>query len=828
MIYVPGRGPNSAKLVVVGEAPGADEERLGYPFAGKTGKIVRDCFNDLGTDLDYHYTTNVVKVRPPGNDISKLFLLGKKIEDFIPQLWDELDAINPNCILAFGNTALEALTGEKGIENYRGSILPTWKGRYKVVPTIHPAALLHSASEGMSSWADLHVIKWDIARALQQSKFPGINAPIRNLHIAKSNLELYRFFNRFQDHSFVSSDIETLKTIPICISFAFNREEAISVPLFNLGNADFEVTRTDICQNWKDIVEFMADTKKFKIGQNWKFDGGQLSLCNDRRLNFGVLVRSFYFDTLLANRTLYPELPGSLAFTTSIFTEEPYYKEEGKGYNPKKDKVDRLLLYNAKDSVCTFEVYEEQLKELRKRGLEDFFFTRVMPLHGFYSRLESRGIRRDETVRRALDLKYKERQEKEQSELNSLASTFGVNEVNVNSNGINNQVGKLIFLHMGIPMRKGTDEKTLDAIKRNVLKGNSPEVGKKRRILELIGSLRKLRKTRGTYINALANDDGRIRTSVRIMLESGRTSTGILKPPVTTVKMGLALQTLTKHGEIGADIREEFIPDPGYVFIEPDLSQAEARVVAILARDKKLQLMFEYGIDVHCVTSYWIRNLVVPRLDEFFISPNKELAIEINSIIKKNTTEEQRQMGKKFRHAGHYNMGKHEASVQTGLPEKFTDVILKQFHRSNENIQKEFHEGVKKALADNGRKLVNPFGRERLFMNRWGDELFKEAYAQIPQSTVSDQTKFAAMRIERRAPWLEILLECHDSFLSQAPLCTGEQYPFKLIDKTLPIIREELEVPIDFSKCSLGEGTLVIPSDIKIGKKNWLEMEKVL
>jgi hypothetical protein len=113
-------------------------------------------------------------------------------------------------------------------------------------------------------------------------------------------------------------------------------------------------------------------------------------------------------------------------------------------------------------------------------------------------------------------------------------------------------------------------------------------------------------------------------------------------------------------------------------------------------------------------------------------------------------------------------------------------------------------------------------------LNKWGHELFKEAFAQIPQSTVSDQLKFAAIRIEKRAPWLQILQESHDSLLGQCPILIGSQYPFKLIDQTLPIIKEELEAPINFKKCSLSRDVdLVIPCEIKMGKENWEKMEKV-
>lgn len=843
MKYVPGHGSNSAKLLVCGEAPGRDEEAAGRNFIGATGKIVRRLLSESGCDPESVYYTNVVKVRPPDNNIKLLHRLGVKVEEFLPQLWDEINSLKPNCILAFGNTALAALTGitvrgkkgeeSGGIKLYRGSILQSCYASNKVVPTIHPASLLHGESDGRAQdWKAITYIKWDIQRAINQSKFPELLLPHRNLIVCRSNLDLYRFFNRNAGKPLVAVDIETYRTVPICISFAFSSSEAISVPLLGLTSSEVGMTRSDLIQCWRDVAEILYDPKIQKIGQNFKFDERLLKEAMNDTLRIGLITRGFYFDNLLAFRTLYPELPGSLAFQCSVLTEEPYYKEEGKGYNPKKDKVERLLLYNAKDAAISYECYEREIEELTSRGLRAFFFDRVMPLHPFYSRLEMRGIRRDDVIKESLNRKYSDLQRFRQEELNELTAEWGVENLNVNSNGMNGQVGKILFLHMNLPIRKGTDEKTLDALRRNVLKGNSPEMGRKRRILELILEIRKIRKTRGTYIDSECHPDGKLRTSVRIMLESGRTSTGILQQPVTTRKMGLAFQTITKHGDVGNDLREMLVPDEGYIFIEPDLSQAEARVVAVLARDEKLLKMFKYSVDIHSVTKAWIDGRSIPLLDAFFLvqCPQEmaRLAKEINEALKATTTDEQRQQGKKFRHAGHYDMGKHEAGIQIGVPELVAGKILQIFHRTNPNIKSVFHKEVQEFLAKNNRTLTSPHGRVRQFLNKWGDELFKEAYAQIPQATVSDQVKFAMARIERRAPWLEILGESHDSFLSQCPLCVGSMYPFSLVDRTYSIIKEELETPIDFSACSLGEGELVIPCEIKIGKVNWLEMERVM
>lgn len=200
MIYVPAEGPSNAKLVVCGEAPGAHEEEQRRPFVGPTGTIVRDCLRTLGYDETQVYYTNVVKIRPPDNKIESLHYLGKTISDFIPQLQAELQALQPNAILALGNTALEALTGHRGIEKYRGSIMPSSCCSSKVIPTIHPASLLHDDGGGrMHTWKDLVYIKWDFNRAIKQSAFSEYNPPRRNLLVCRNALEFDRFLRKFSD-----------------------------------------------------------------------------------------------------------------------------------------------------------------------------------------------------------------------------------------------------------------------------------------------------------------------------------------------------------------------------------------------------------------------------------------------------------------------------------------------------------------------------------------------------------------------------------------------------------------------------------------------------
>jgi len=822
-IQVPGIGPSNARLAIIGEAPGGDEVRTGIPFSGASGRIVEECCECSGFDLRDVYRTNVVKVRPPNNDIRSLHLLGLKIEDYLPLLEQEINALKPNCILAVGGTALKHLAGLDGITKYRGSIVRSNYGP-KLVGTLHPAGILHAESSGskLFSWKDLTYIKWDFKRAYEESHSSYYSPPRRNLIICRSYVDLYQFLRRHSSDRIVSVDIETFHTIPICIAFAFDRNEAISVPLFeNLPN--FQVmTRSDLLHCWHDICMLMSDPYILKIGQNFKFDQRLLDSCVDGRLFFGIKTTGLFFDTLLGFKTLYPELPGRLEFQTSVLTKEVYYKEEGRGFNPKKDRFDRLLLYNAKDAVVTFECYEEIARELDERGLADFFYSRVMPLHPFYSRLESRGVKRDDFQQKFLLSKYELQREELQEELDDkVAAILGekTRAINVNSNAKTGDIPWLVYEVLKLPFRETTDEKALDALMRNHCKDEE-----KHRILELVLQLRKVRKVIGTYIEAEPDYRGRLLTSVQYPLETGRSATRMLKPPVTTKNMGAAFQTLTKHGEVGSDIRSMYIPDPGYVFLSPDLKGAEARVVAVLAKDEKLQKIFTFEVDIHRVTKGWIDG-TCPDLTEFFNEKDEErckvLAKGINSSLKSVITDEERQVGKKLRHAANYDVGKRTASEQIGCSEAEAGRFLTRVHETNQNIKGVFHKEIQEVLKTNNRTLKNPFGRERQFLNKWGPDLFREAYADIPQGTISDQTKFAAQRIEKRLDFkIHIFCESHDAFDAQVPI--------SLVDETIRIMREEMEQPINFRKCTLSRDVdLIIPCEISFSDTNWEQMRKI-
>jgi DNA polymerase-1 len=808
--YVGGYGSTEPKLLFVGEAPGQAEEYLGQPFVGPTGDLLKEICREVGIEWRDVYATNVLKYRPPNNQLKRLKEIDVDIDDSISQLWDEIHALKPNCIVAFGNLALKAIAGKgngfAGIMKWRGSCMRTTHMDYKVVPTIHPAALLHSSGEeleddrdgkkkGPLKYSYRHVLKLDLLRALRQSESPRYAPPERVIEIAKDSVSLGRFLDLYSDRAkypFVSVDIEVVKSIPFCIGLAFNSWHAISIPLidvFSWQNLE-GIHDHQLAEMWRMVAELL-ESGVGVVGQNFKFDQRQLArLC-------GIYIKNFHCDTSLLAHALHPEFPKALEFTTSIYTEEVYYKEEGKEFDWKRDKVTRFLNYNGRDACVTYEVFEEMSKDAREREVpgfanwyEEFVLDYTTSLHHFYYELEDVGFRTDLKKQKELVIYYGDLINAAQSELNKLAGW----EVNVNSKP---QCAVLVYNQLKFPQRKGTAEEILVALMANTKKV-TPEA---KRCLELILLIRRLIMAR-KKISAKPDYDGRMKCVYRIAgTETGRSSTSVMKPPVRPESLGMPFHTMTKHGDIGTEVREMFLADDGYVIVETDMSQAEARIVALFANDLNLLRLFNEKADVHKITAAIIFNVKADLV-----------------------TKPMRFIGKTVRHAGNYDMGKHRLMelVNTEAKRQHIDINLSEwkagkyldaFHAFSPNIRGVFHQEIQNALQNNNRVLVNPFGRYRQFFDRWGRELFKEGYAHLPQSTVPDHLRKAGMRAKSRFKSEEIdarfVVEAHDALVG---LVRREH-----VDRYVQIVHQEIEVPIDFKYCTISRGSLVIPAETKIG-----------
>ena len=786
MKHIFGAGNQNAKLMVIGEAPGFQEELAGLPFVGPSGAILDSMLKAAGISRPEVYVDNVVTIRPPDNKINRLKELGKSPSDFYPRIFEVIKKVKPNAILALGNTPLYALTGKSGISKYRGSILYSATTGVKVIPSIHPAYLLHGSDQdegGSFKYSTRVFMQLDVNRAVQESKTKEYNIPKRNIQIVRDSLSLYRILETYKNHKRFALDIETRKSIPVCLGIAPSPKFAFSVQLINIEETDYRIPYRELAEMHKLLDAFLSSDREF-IGQNFKFDQQKLESV------FGFHPK-LYADLMLLQAVVNPEFPKSLAFICSVYTREPYYKDEGKEFQYGKDPIEQLFTYNGKDVCTTFEAFEVLLAEAQEYNLESFFFNYVMKLHEFYMDLEAEGFDVDEKIWAGLIKKYQGDWKTNQERLETLVSW----DVNVSSP---KQVFGLLTKDLNLPIRGSTNEETLVA-----LLGNHAKDAKTKEILNLIIDTRRIRKTIGTYLSAFPDGDGRMRTSYRIIgTETGRSSTSKCDIPVRPFDgFGLAFQTLTKHGTIGADIRRAFVCDEDEVLLECDLSQAEARIVALLARDEETLNLFDTA-DIHTITSSWIFNCKAERSEG-------------------NVTDDKRFIGKTCRHAGNYGEGKRRLMLDVnanarrfGIPisisEKRAGEILTIFHARTPKIRKIFHVETQAALQHNNRILINAFGRRRQFYEKWGDPLFREAYAFTPSSSVKDHLSLAGLRIKDRLAGLRFIVESHDAFVVRI-----KEKEIEMVAKTF---KEEFEKPLDFSNCTLKRGSIVIPSEIKIGK----------
>ncbi len=152
-------GIPEARVMVVGEAPGADEDRQGKPFVGRAGWLLDRMLAEIGLRRDSgkpenaFYVTNVIPWRPPGNRNPEK----KEIAMMAPFAVRHVEIVNPDILVAVGNFSCSVFIGQTGVTRLRGN-WAEWRG-IPVMPMFHPAYLLRSPEKKRDSWHDLLMIR---------------------------------------------------------------------------------------------------------------------------------------------------------------------------------------------------------------------------------------------------------------------------------------------------------------------------------------------------------------------------------------------------------------------------------------------------------------------------------------------------------------------------------------------------------------------------------------------------------------------------------------------------------------------------------------------
>lgn len=823
---VSGHGPGNADVMFVGDYGHGDDLTTHYALKGHKESTLAYFCRAAGFDFNSTYRTLLIKDAPPKWENWIKGVGSKKISDitigetynekvvkgsiYERTLIEEIKSVKPNLIVPLGETSFQFLSGLRGIRKFRGSILRLSPEREiekytKLLPALGPYPYLYKEySLRILSQLDISKIpKWRDERPIPDDTY--------RIWVCRSPLALQNYINRqFQtcilktipEGGFLTFDIETYMNIPTCISLCFDGFESCCIPFL-----DKTITAMDRMYMMRIVAELLA-TNIPKVNQNIKYDWKTLE-------RWGFRVSNVVGDTMLAASTLYCEFPKNLGFLTSIYTDLPYFKDEGRQYDPSKHHKDQFYLYNAKDSLSVHQIYTKQLPETIEQGTR-YVYDKLIQLMPIYRRMEDRGIRRDEEVNQKLTAKYESLFRVHTNNLRRLANDDNLNPLS------SQQMIKLVFETLGYYKGrgiKGSDEESLSMLVFSGTPDNcTVETG--REILKEIIICRKVHKV----LEILALDvypDGRFRCEFNLAgTETGRTSASqttdyLVKSEFTkkgkqstyTINLGHSLQTIGKHGfkiegiEYGKDVRGQFVPSVGYSFVEIDLSGAEARVDRVLSGNFDLSVFDNPGI--HKLTGSWVFNC----------KPED---------IKKGSMEYH--IGKTVRHAGERNMGAERffmmaQDVETGLTltQKEARAILTAFHGNAPEIRNVYHHDIKEALERDS-FLTCPNGRRRDFFNRIDNSAINEGISFLPQAIVSDQNKFSFIQTFQEAPWAFLLAEAHDAGFSEVPI--GREREF------VQIYRPHVEVPIDFTNGSLKRDyQLVIPCDASIGTENWEFME---
>jgi DNA polymerase-1 len=742
-------------IMLIGEAPGETEEKHGVPFVGQAGMVLDGMLEECGIERKSCYITNLVKERPVANNFNSVDK--ESLAKYKAELQEEISIVQPNIIVAMGEHALEAITGLKGITNWRGSVL----GRTgtKVIPTIHPAAILRE-------WKFRPMCVCDLHKAKQESGYPGIRVLQRNIIIHPSFTNVCAFLDGIlRQKQTCAFDIETETSQISCIAFATSPQESMCIP-FWFGASGSIYSEKDELEIWWKIKEVLENPEIKKIAQNAQYD---MTILRDK---YHINVKGLWLDTMIAFHSIYPELPKSLAFLTSIYTDVPYYK-----YYRTTNNMDDFFRYNATDAIVTYECAMKIYKEMEEAHVVDFYYEHMHSLILPLMDICNRGVRIDTAGKKVAIAEVNKCLEGKQQHLNTLVG----HELNVNSpKQMKEWLYKELKLKPKYKLRKASGEKTVAADEEALVDLYAET---QLEALKVILDIRGARKLLSTYLEVTYDKVEGLERARTSYLITG-TETGRLSSRETVYGTGTNMQNIPK-----GIVRRIFIPDEGKVFLNADFSQAEARVVAWLAGEDRLIQIFKDGGDIH-----------------------RRNAAKIYRKAEADVTKAEREIAKRIIHASNYGMGPVTFSKNAGIPVAEAKRLLNAYFAEFPRI-KLWHMAIQRDLR-NSRTLTTPLGRKRTFFNRWNESLVKEALAFIPQSTVADLLNMGLRRLYAKynGSAVEILLQIHDAVLLQVPVLD--------VAVVAEDVRRMLTIPIQ-----INHKELVIPVDISVGQ-TWDSLKK--
>lgn len=785
-------GLKDSKIMIVGDLPSTSDLRENRHFTGTTGRILDSLLNEAGTSRVECLLTNVIKDNRTTNNTglkvdffyedTKLLQPKPVTKMFIEQLRREILEIKPNIIIALGHIPMHTLTDQIGITKYRGYVTDcTLVPGIKVIPTYHPSQIIHD-------WKLAFQFIMDVRKAVAVSKtaLPIMDTRVLETRYGYNQMLDYLDWLYTSHQGKIAVDIETVSPgshIDI-IGFSHSPDHAVSfqilrdrLPLYT-SEQEYEL--------WRRIRKVMQE--KEIVMHNGLYDSAVILH------HYGFWCTGYKYDTLIAAHACFPECPRSLSFLASICLNVPSWKQT---------QYTDSLRYNAADAANTlgiWDVLESQMSLLGTRQTHDF----EMEQTEIAVMLQLQGITIDK--------------DKQRQEVNSLTARLSYLKEEVNQDvgkKINlaspKQLADLLYKDMQLPVqynRKAnsngqktvtTNEETLVKLSRmttNPVLKKIMEAKKIMKLLTFIDIETSVHSTVHTCYNITGATMLRENKGIAIDDEDAYKSFGRWSSSASII---LPYGSGNLQNVPGA-ARKIYVPPSGHVFVQADYKQAEAVVVAFLIGDNRSKKLFRdsFGLsDKECKE----RNLDIHKLTA---------AMMFNQPIE-SITPDQRKIGKTIRHAMNYSAGPGVLAVKLNIQMKEAKKLIQLFHNATPQLQL-WHLRIQDELKRT-RNLTNLFGRKHKFIDRWGDSLFRSAYAYIPQSTVGDLLNRALIRLYKNyGNDLHIALQLHDAIYVAVPE--------DKVDFAKSALRDSMIMPLT---CNGEE--FFIDIDFKVGK-TWGDLEE--
>lgn len=736
-IRVEGTGPKTAKIAFFGEALGRQEELRGEPFVGtaEAGGMFNLLLGNAGIIRSDCYISNVIKERPKDNDI-KLFIdlsvdpivITDAYRAYEQELYEEIAGLSANVLVALGNIPLYALTRIiGGITKRRGSVY-SHEGR-KVIACLHPSYIKRTKSYLLQ-----HIASMDFQRVKEQGEFPESPCPVRDYILRPSFDDALNYLESCLSVKMVSYDIEVSRTSRemSCISFSTSSKSAISIP-FTAGGKDYFSPEQEL-EVWRAIAKILENKDIIKANQNIYFDA------NFIYQRTGIATVNVE-DTMVAHGVLAPDFKKGLGFLASLYSFEPYYKDEGI-YRIKTDlgSDESFWLYNAKDAVVIHDILPAIKSELKKRGNLETYYHQCRTIEpAVYMTTKGFRCNHDGMVNESEQLKV------EAAELGEQLSKMTNGHVtNCRSH---TQLQAYFYGIKVVPPILKNKKPTCDEKALKKLAGRGyPEA---RIALEERRKLNRCSK----YLDVDIDEDGRLRGEINVVgTVNGRWS--ISKTLITNC--GFPLQTPPRP------IRHYMVADEGTMFGDVDLDQGENRIVSYIAPEPTMLAAFEANMDIHALTGALISGLpyeeVIRQHKEGIFAP---IGDGLHSW---------RYWGKKCNHAFNYGEGPVRFATDCEIEVSQGKLLRNRYLNVYPGIRM-YHSWIENELNRSSRTLTNPYGRKRTFMDRYSDEMKRQAYNFIPQSTIADKLNRDGINfIYYNQQWfstIEMLNQMHDSITMQ-------------------------------------------------------------